>query len=1138
MIKKFYCYNKAGIFLTYFFVLAALSGILWSLSPGIAGATNTVGEKTNSLTITVNDNGTVTTAATLSIGDLQSMNQVRYTYSSVDNGTEVLFYATEGVLLTDILAGANIDLNNISKFTFTATDSYSRTLAMEYLLDTPRYYYPEMANNLSTQNAVLVQPILALKSMEFDDKYQLDFNLIDDYYSARLFFGQTEQDLVCNKNYVKWTNHIEVFTKPASAQPPALSADMVNNSAGQPVTLTFLDDPAWRAVISDVTVDGSSVSGKYTVGAGTITIDGSVFGSEKDYAVVIKAEGYLDAAVTQHKGLWPEIFTVDGAAVTMSSFTAAELRAMPVTTVQFGAETCTGVAIKDLLAALNITEGSWQAQINVTDAATFHIDPVSVAELLNPANKYLLTYDIDGQPITVGPGNETTLRVYWGIGIVYKNVTGITISAMPAGDSVTLELSKYAAQPGDNVTASGTAGADTWVSIKVVDSDQNIIVFDAVKSKAQGSYSCTFKLPDSAAGTLTVVAGYGGNVANKTITVSTMPAEDTEAPGWIAGSLTASGISQSGLTLSWSGASDNVGVTGYNVYQGATRLNAGPVAGNSYNVTSLSPNTEYTFTVQAADAAGNESTGGPSVTVTTTSSVVSVTLELSKYAAQPGDSVTASGTADADTWVSIKVLDSAQSIIFFDAVKSDAQGSYSCSFKLPDNAAGALTVVAGYGSNVANKAINVSTLPAVDTAAPAWSAGSLTAAGVSQSGLTLSWSGASDNVGVTGYNIYQGTTLLNASPVSGDSYNVTGLSAGTEYTFTVQALDAAGNESIGGPSVTVTTKSPGAGGGGGGASSAPPAVTSTTGEASVSPEAGGKISLGEDVLVDIPAGALKGTTEVDVTIQEVSGPITAPADFKLLGVVYEFKVGGDTGYSFNKPVTLTFTFDPASLPAGETPTIYYYDETAAKWVDIGGTISGSTITVQVDHFTKFAVMAGGKDEQPQVLKDITGHWANISINELVSLGAIAGYPDGSFRPDSNITRAEFAVVLAKAFKLEPQNGKVFADTAGHWARDYIAAAAASGIVSGYDDNAFGPDDPITREQMAVMIVKAAGLSPVEEETIFADSSRIADWARRAVATASRNGIISGYPDNTMRPLGNATRAEAVTVIAEALGLTK
>lgn len=173
-------------------------------------------------------------------------------------------------------------------------------------------------------------------------------------------------------------------------------------------------------------------------------------------------------------------------------------------------------------------------------------------------------------------------------------------------------------------------------------------------------------------------------------------------------------------------------------------------------------------------------------------------------------------------------------------------------------------------------------------------------------------------------------------------------------------------------------------------------------------------------------------------------------------------------------------------------------------------------------------------EPPMVLTDVAGHWAEKNIDKLVGLGAISGYPDGTFKPENKITRAEFTAIIVKAFNLTPQRGKVFADTADHWARDSIAVAASYGIVNGYDENTFGPDDTITREQMAVMIVKAARLEPVEAKLAFTDSNSISDWAEESMAAAIGNGIISGYPDNTVRPQGHATRSEAVTVIVNAL----
>ena len=172
--------------------------------------------------------------------------------------------------------------------------------------------------------------------------------------------------------------------------------------------------------------------------------------------------------------------------------------------------------------------------------------------------------------------------------------------------------------------------------------------------------------------------------------------------------------------------------------------------------------------------------------------------------------------------------------------------------------------------------------------------------------------------------------------------------------------------------------------------------------------------------------------------------------------------------------------------------------------------------------------------QEHTLTDIIDHWAEAYIKTLIEKGAITGYPDQTFKPNNNITRAEFASVLVKAFELETKTGKVFNDTAEHWAKDVIATANAYDIIKGYNDEKFGPNDAITREQMALMIVRAVKLDQVEKETSFTDSAGISDWAKEGVAAAVKNGIINGYPDNTFRPQGNATRAEAATVIIKAL----
>ncbi len=322
---------------------------------------------------------------------------------------------------------------------------------------------------------------------------------------------------------------------------------------------------------------------------------------------------------------------------------------------------------------------------------------------------------------------------------------------------------------------------------------------------------------------------------------------------------------------------------------------------------------------------------------------------------------------------------------------------------------------------------------------------------------------------------------------------------------------------------------------------APPAG-STSVSATVEPSAGGTVNLGSEVVVQIPPDALNETVPPTVEICKTTAPPASPTGFVVAGNVFELKVGDKTSYQFNQPVTLSFSFNPADFPPGSKPEVYYYDSEKSAWVSLGGTVSDNTITIKVDHFTMFAVMVeedkGKAPATPQAVKpafnDIADHWAQKAIEQIVTLGAASGYPDGTFKPDRTITRAEFAAMLVKAWKLEPKTGQVFADTAGHWGKEYIATATAHGIVCGYADKMFGPDDPVTREQMALMIVKATQLADASGETAFADRTDVSVWAQNGVSAAIKAGIIKGYPDNTFKPKGNATRAEAVTVILNAV----
>ncbi len=164
--------------------------------------------------------------------------------------------------------------------------------------------------------------------------------------------------------------------------------------------------------------------------------------------------------------------------------------------------------------------------------------------------------------------------------------------------------------------------------------------------------------------------------------------------------------------------------------------------------------------------------------------------------------------------------------------------------------------------------------------------------------------------------------------------------------------------------------------------------------------------------------------------------------------------------------------------------------------------------------------------------DIESHWASEAICQLAADGIVKGYPDGTFKPQRNVTRAEFATLLVNSLGLDKQQESTFLDTREHWARDSIAAAKKHGIIDGYSNVSFGPDDPLTREQMAMMLVNAYSLSAKKEDGLisFHDRNTIAGWAQDAVQIVADNQIMVGFPGDYFRPKAFSTRAETAVVL--------
>lgn len=175
--------------------------------------------------------------------------------------------------------------------------------------------------------------------------------------------------------------------------------------------------------------------------------------------------------------------------------------------------------------------------------------------------------------------------------------------------------------------------------------------------------------------------------------------------------------------------------------------------------------------------------------------------------------------------------------------------------------------------------------------------------------------------------------------------------------------------------------------------------------------------------------------------------------------------------------------------------------------------------------------------------DVAYHWCREDVADLKELGVELHADGDSFRPDDQVTRAEFTAMLYTALEQSgalPQAPEgleepVFSDVEGSWAADYIHQAARLGLINGTDENTFSPDRPITRQEMMTIIDRCLDL-PDENGLGFSDDSDIAFWALEAAARTSAAGLFQGGSGNALMPLSTSSRAEAATVLSRVVKL--
>lgn len=170
------------------------------------------------------------------------------------------------------------------------------------------------------------------------------------------------------------------------------------------------------------------------------------------------------------------------------------------------------------------------------------------------------------------------------------------------------------------------------------------------------------------------------------------------------------------------------------------------------------------------------------------------------------------------------------------------------------------------------------------------------------------------------------------------------------------------------------------------------------------------------------------------------------------------------------------------------------------------------------------------------LNDIANNWSKDFILRLELKGIINGYADGTFKPDNNITRGEFIKMLVLSAGLTPSNdytvlkGFKDYDKMLDWVKPFAAAALNAKLITGYSDKTLKLEVKINRSEVAVFVANALSGSE-QAQLAFKDNAKIPSWSRVAIAKLISNGLINGYPDGNYKPLNFITRAEVAKILA-------
>ena|GEM_PF-1986052 len=617
--------------------------------------------------------------------------------------------------------------------------------------------------------------------------------------------------------------------------------------------------------------------------------------------------------------------------------------------------------------------------------------------------------------------------------------------------------------------------------------------------------------------------------------------DDAAPPAWDAGSLAASQYTADGLTLTWSGASDDVGVLFYKILQDGATIDTILGDTNSYHIGGLTNGQSYVFKIEAGDAAENWSTSGPSLNLEFEGekepSVQNSELSLSavnfdKKSSAQADVVTTM-TLNGNTFVSIKngaaVLEAGKDYEFSGSTVTIKKNYLAA---LPKGTANLLfTFSAGAAQTLAITVVDTTPTPTdgntdtsqttnsgTDDNASDGSVGketTKTVNGRKVTKVTLDQKKLEEKLAVAGSGAVIAVPVHAASDIAIGELTGLGLQSMEKNQAVLQIQSERATYTIPAQQINIGL---------------------------IAKKLGNPADL-QDIQVQIEIA------EPDADTVKVVESAANQGQFEIVVPPLNFTVRASYGDSTIEVGTFSaYVERMMAIPDGVEPSSI----TTAVVVNQDGTVRQVPTKIvnidgkyfaQVNSLTNSTYSVISNHVQFQ---DVAGHWAKNAVNDMGSRMIVSGIGNGSFNPDQDITRAEFAAIVVRGLGLELMNGAApFNDVkASDWYNSAVQTAYSYQLISGFEDGSFRPLEKITREQAMTVIAKAMAITDLKsklstktaEELLrsFADAAQVSRWAKNGIADCLQAGIVSGRSETALAPKAFITRAEAAVIVQKLL----